>query len=110
MYTHDSNDRIPYASWNGNDANRKPHVWVTGLIDFDAANRSNWDVEEDIKKSPLWPYCGNAAGIWKCPADKSTIKPSSGPFHGQRVPRVGSMAMMIWMGGFSGVLNYTSRV
>jgi prepilin-type N-terminal cleavage/methylation domain-containing protein/prepilin-type processing-associated H-X9-DG protein len=107
MYTHENNDRIPYASWNGNDANSKPQVWVTGLIDFDAGNPSNWDVEQDIKKSPLWPYCGNASGIWKCPADKSTIKPSTGPFRGQRVPRVRSMDMLIWLGGFSGAFNYT---
>jgi len=104
MYAHDSNDRITYASWDGNAAS-KPYVWINGQLDFDAANRSNWDVDVDIKKSPLWPYCGNASGIWKCPADKSGVKPSSGPFRGQRVPRVRSMSMSLWIGGFSGVLN-----
>ncbi len=71
MYTHDSNDRIPYAS---SDNLRVPgptdsYTWVTGLMDFDGGNRSNWDVERDIKKSPLWPYCAHSAAIWKCPGD-----------------------------------------
>jgi prepilin-type N-terminal cleavage/methylation domain-containing protein len=65
MYAHDSNARIPYASRDGNDGKSKPYVWINGLMDFDAANRSNWDADVDIKKSPLWPYCGNASGIWK---------------------------------------------
>jgi len=29
---------------------------------------SNWDVEQDIKKSPLWSYCGNSLALFKCPA------------------------------------------
>jgi prepilin-type N-terminal cleavage/methylation domain-containing protein len=104
QYAHDSNDRIPYAS-SGPDPKIDPYVWVTGLIDFDPANSSNWDVARDIQKSPLWPYCGKAAGIWKCPADQSTVVPSSGPFAGRRVPRVRSMVMSIWLGGFGGVLT-----
>ena len=69
MYAHDSNDRIPYASaaivQTGNaDPKTDPYVWVKGLMDFDRSNRSNWDVEQDIKKSPLWSYCGNSTVIW----------------------------------------------
>src|SRR5256885_9031557 len=84
MYNDDNNDQLLAASLSSNpaDQSRDPYSWVLGLIDFDPNNRSNWDVEKDIKKSPLWPYCGNSAGIWKCPADKSTIKPSTGPFQG----------------------------
>src|ERR1043166_5580730 len=37
QYSHDSNDRIPYASawngWRGGSTNSDPFVWVTGLID-----------------------------------------------------------------------------
>src|SRR6266571_974091 len=110
MYTHDSNDRIPYAS---SDNLRVPgptdsYTWVTGLMDFDGGNRSNWDVERDIRKSPLWPYCGGSAAIWKCPGDRSTIVSLSGPFKGQRVPRVRSMSMMVWLGGFGGRIEAPS--
>jgi prepilin-type processing-associated H-X9-DG protein len=109
QYIHDNNDRLPYASPNGGvgPANPKldPYAWVTGMMDFNAANPSNWDIEQDIKKSPLWSYCGNSAGIWKCPADGSTIVPSIGPLKGKRVSRVRSISMMIWLGGFDGVLN-----
>jgi prepilin-type processing-associated H-X9-DG protein len=78
---------------------------VTGTIDNNPSNPSNWNLDQDIKKSPLWQYCGSCAGIWKCPADKSTIVPTSGPLKGQTVPRVRSMVMMIWDGGFGGALN-----
>jgi len=109
QYSHDSNDRIPYASawngWAGGSTNSNPFVWVTGSIDADPANPSNWDISVDLKKSPLWPYCGSAAAIWKCPADRSTIVPGFGPLAGQRVPRVRSMAMLIWLGGFGGGLK-----
>lgn len=72
---------------------------MNGYLDFDPANRSNWDVAEDIHHSPLWIYCGNAARIFKCPADTSTVVPSSGPFARRRTPRVRSMVMNLWLGG-----------
>jgi prepilin-type N-terminal cleavage/methylation domain-containing protein/prepilin-type processing-associated H-X9-DG protein len=103
QYASDSNDRIPYASSPGPSTD--PYTWVTGYLDFDPKNPSNWDVTQDIQKSPLWPYCGRAAGIWKCPADRSAVIPSSGPFAGHRVPRVRSMSMSLWCGGFGGGLS-----
>ena len=51
MYSEDSNDQIPYAS-----ALNTPYGWITGDLDFEPSNRSNWDVEIDIKKSPLWIF------------------------------------------------------
>jgi hypothetical protein len=111
MYAHDANDRIVYASAASDfpgappDPATDPYAWVRGTLDFDPSNPSNWNVEQDITKSPLWPYCGNSAGIWKCPADKSTVVPASGPFKGQRVPRVRSISMLIWLGGFGGKLQ-----
>ena len=96
MYADDSDGRLPYSS----ALSGSPYVWVDGYLDFSTGNPSNWDVERDIKKSPLWRYCGNSAGIFKCPADTSTIKPSSGPFKGQTVSRVRSMAMNVFVGWF----------
>lgn len=107
QYAHDNADAIPYASSasaGGLPPNPRtdPYVWVTGVIDTINSNPSNWDPSVDIKKSPLWGYCGNSTGIWKCPADPSTIVPAFGPNQGQRVPRVRSMSIMIWQGGFGG--------
>ncbi len=99
MYAADNGERIPMAT--SDDPNKS---WVTGLIDFDPANPSNWDVNQDIAQSPLWPYCGHSAALFKCPADKSTIRPASGPRAGRVVPRVRSMSMNIWVGGYDGWL------
>src|SRR5206468_146017 len=77
MYADDSRDNLPLAS-GGGDGSLDKYVWISGGMNFDPGNVSNWDVEQDIKKSPLWPY-GKSAAIWKCPADNSKIKPSSGP-------------------------------
>ena len=103
MYNDDHNDRLLFASnYTGGDTNLDPYVWVTGELDFATTNSSNWDVERDIKKSPLWPYCGRSTAIWKCPADSSKINPSTGPLSGQLVSRVRSMSMNLWVGGFVG--------
>jgi prepilin-type N-terminal cleavage/methylation domain-containing protein/prepilin-type processing-associated H-X9-DG protein len=106
MYAHDNRDWLLYAS--AKDMATERFTWVTGRMDFDANNSSNWSVEQDIKKSPLWSYCGNAPGIFKCPSDKSTIRPAFGPLKGLRVPRVRSMSMSLWFGGFGGDLNLGS--
>jgi prepilin-type N-terminal cleavage/methylation domain-containing protein len=99
MYAEDNRDVLTYstATPGGPFA---AYSWIQGVLDFDSNNRSNWDENQDIKKSPLWPYCGNSTGIWKCPADQSTVKPSFGTFAGKTVPRVRTMTMSIWVGGW----------
>ncbi len=92
LYVDDNQEKVPSA-WNG------PANWITGGLDFDNANSSNWDINRDIVKSPLWPYCGQNADIWRCPADKSTVKPTSGPFKGQITRRVRSISMNAWLNG-----------
>lgn len=61
--------------------------WVTGNLDFSTA-ASNWNVTNDIAKSPLMPYIGNNFSLWKCPADKATVTVS-----GKKLPRVRSNSM-----------------
>ena len=74
-----------------------PSEWVHGSLDMrNPSLRSNWDVELDIKRSVLWPYCGKSAGIWKFPADRSTGRAGSGPYAGQTVPRVRNISMNGW--------------
>jgi prepilin-type N-terminal cleavage/methylation domain-containing protein/prepilin-type processing-associated H-X9-DG protein len=98
MYNDDNRDVLLYASEGSSyDDNIDPYVWVKGEMNFNNNNRSNWDVEVDIKKSPLWPYCGKSTGIWKCPADRSFVTVG-----GERKPRVRSMSMNFWFGGFGG--------
>ena len=98
MYSDDNRDVLLYASGDWPYTSHDPDVWISGWMDFDPGNRSNWDADADIKRSPLWPYCGQSAAIWKCPADKSFINVS-----GKMLPRVRSMSMNLWVGGFRGV-------
>jgi len=87
MYVDDSNDRLPNSKGG-------PYQWMSGQLDYNGGNRSNWDIDVDIKQSPLWPYCGKNASIFKCPADKSDVT-----ILGRTLPRVRSMGMNNWVGG-----------
>src|SRR5437016_1143318 len=82
MYTDDHNDQLLYASGDATTFRTDPNTWMTGSMDFTPANRSNWDINQDITKSPMWPYCGKNAGIFKCPADKSVVT-----VNGEQKPR-----------------------
>ncbi len=83
MYVDDNSDKVPQSYG--------PNEWVHGSLDFNGGNRSNWDVEQDIKKSILWQYCGNNTAIWKCPADRSSVR-----YQNTTYPRVRSIAMNAW--------------
>ncbi len=93
MYAHDNDD------WFSDSNN-----WIWDPLDFAPGNPYNWDASISLYQSPLWDYCGKSAAIFRCPADKSTVRPSSGPFRGQTVPRVRSMSMALWFGGFWGMM------
>ena len=86
LYIDDNQDIVP-QSYNPNN----PNEWVHGSLDFNGGNRSNWDVNQDIARSLLWSYCGKSAGIWKCPADRSTVKNG-----GITYSRVRSISMNAW--------------
>jgi len=106
MHADDNQERFAYASpasLGGYDSN----AWISGTMDFNPNNRSNWDPSADLQRSPLWKYCGEAAGVFHCPADHSTVTPASGPYRGQLVPRLRSMSMCIWFGGFGGTLAFS---
>jgi hypothetical protein len=68
-----------------------------GTLDFDPSNRANWDPDLYIKQSPLWPYCGRNLAIWKCPSDHSSVT-----VDGVARPRVRSMSMNLYLGGWGG--------
>src|SRR5262249_805008 len=59
---------------------------------FNGNNQSNFNPNWDLPYSLLWSYCGNNYGIWKCPADSSTVNNATGTY-----PRVRSVSMNAWL-------------
>lgn len=98
MYADDNRDRILYASTAGSGDPNSAYAWSGAHMDYNSANRANWDVNYDITKRPLWPYVGRDASVYKCPEDQSSIRTLSGTI----TPRVLSMAMNTYLGGFAG--------
>ena len=96
MYADEYKDHIT-ASYSGAPGSSPPE-WVDGFMDFNAGNPANYDVTANLTKSPLWPYCGMNAGIFKCPADNSTVLDNMN----RRVPRIRSISMNPFMGGVDG--------
>jgi prepilin-type N-terminal cleavage/methylation domain-containing protein/prepilin-type processing-associated H-X9-DG protein len=86
FYLDDNQDSVPFSYNPGN-----PAEWVHGSLDLNGSNRSNWDINQDLVKSVLWPYGANNPSLWRCPADRSSVKVS-----GKVMPRVRSMAMNAW--------------
>jgi prepilin-type N-terminal cleavage/methylation domain-containing protein len=97
MYADDNSGKLAYSSEDPWNPPTIEGAWVTGTLDFDSNNQSNWDPNLTIKKSPLWSYCGNSLGIWKCPVDTSYVM-----VNGERKPRVRSMSMNVFLGGWGG--------
>jgi prepilin-type N-terminal cleavage/methylation domain-containing protein len=102
MYAEDNRDVLvyasddpgnPYINWQVLDQ----YAWTLTHMDFDPNNQGNWDINYDMVKRPLWPYTGKNAAIFKCPADKSYLTVG-----GQQMPRVRSMSMNLYVGGFDG--------
>ncbi|HEV2435785.1 MAG TPA: prepilin-type N-terminal cleavage/methylation domain-containing protein [Verrucomicrobiae bacterium] len=100
MYSDDNHDELLFASEDPTNAPTFSHAWITGQLDFNPANQSNWDPSLTIERSPLWPYCGKNLAIWKCPADTSFVV-----VNGQQKPRVRSMSMNVYLGGFGGTFG-----
>lgn len=69
-------------------------TWVSGWLDFSGGNTDNTNLNLllDPKFAKLAPYTG-APGVYKCPADRSTVR-----IGGQRHPRVRSVAMNVSLG------------
>jgi prepilin-type N-terminal cleavage/methylation domain-containing protein/prepilin-type processing-associated H-X9-DG protein len=93
MYADDNSDIL--VSANSGTAGRTN--WMTGNIDFNPANLSNWYTNQDLAKSPLWSYVGQQATLFHCPADPVLMNvtappPSTGIPKGQ-YPRVRSISM-----------------
>ena len=92
LYVDDNRDLLPPA-WTTQYLTPGPPdpPWVTGNLDFNGANQSNWDVTRDIAQSLIWTYCAKNSAIWKCPADKTTVT------FVNVYPRVRSISMNGWL-------------
>jgi prepilin-type processing-associated H-X9-DG protein len=99
QYSKDHGDQLPYAyAPMGTMAARYAWIPCGGSLDLCQSiptQPGNWDVDNTIKKSPLWPYCDKNAGIWRCPADQSIGQNPDG----NRVARPRSRSMNMWVGG-----------
>jgi prepilin-type N-terminal cleavage/methylation domain-containing protein/prepilin-type processing-associated H-X9-DG protein len=112
MYADDSNDRLVYASGTAvaldaaqetaitiGQGNPNSSAWTLTQMDFNPDNIAAWDPTVDIQTRPLWPYVKNVA-LYKCPADRSYMS-----VNGVNHPRVRTMAMNLYLGGFSGSVD-----
>jgi prepilin-type N-terminal cleavage/methylation domain-containing protein/prepilin-type processing-associated H-X9-DG protein len=98
MYSQDSADVLVYASTSGVEGNGPDrYAWSGAHMDFNGANRGNWDPTFDMHHRPLWPYAKNEA-IYKCPSDWSTVN-----MGGENKPRILTMSMNLYVGGFAPV-------
>ena len=69
LYADDNSDSTPSAWGNANDWIPPGRHELDGRCAIRWRKPVNWNAELIVKKSRLWPYCGNSAGIWRCPAD-----------------------------------------
>lgn len=97
MYSDDNRGTLLYASENPWDAASYAGAWITGTLTHHPSDPANWNPDLTIKKSPLWPYTGKNLAIWKCPADRSSVM-----VNGEQKPRVRSISMNIFLGGWGG--------
>ena len=103
LYAEDNVDWITYASTanstarppTANPADPDNYAWSGAHMDFNGANRANWDPNYDMVKRPLWPYI-KQQGVYKCPADHSTVV-----FNQVTYPRILTMSMNLYVGGFA---------
>jgi prepilin-type N-terminal cleavage/methylation domain-containing protein/prepilin-type processing-associated H-X9-DG protein len=96
MYAEDNRDVLVYASQNPNTPALDKYAWANDWMNFDPGNAGNWDINVDLTQRPLWPYNRNA-NIYRCPGDHSCVMVS-----GISRPRVRSISMNLFVGGFDG--------
>ena len=81
----DSNDDGLVACQDGMPG--RPN-WISGNLDFDS-DPSNWNIETDLKRGPLWSYVGEEPKVFKCPADMAKVTDNTG----RTVKRIRSNSM-----------------
>src|ERR1051325_10061722 len=84
LYADDHND---YLVWN--DLTPTGSGWVRGVLDYNGGNPDNTNTLNltDPQFAKLARYTSGTAGVYKCPADQSTVRTKGGVF-----PRVRSLS------------------
>jgi prepilin-type N-terminal cleavage/methylation domain-containing protein/prepilin-type processing-associated H-X9-DG protein len=85
MYADDYNEDLVFNALDPSSPG-----WIKGILNFDGANPDNTNTLylTDSRYAKLSPYTAKTAGIYKCPADKSTVR-----IRGQAHPRVRSLSI-----------------
>src|SRR5439155_7401198 len=79
MYADDHHDNL-VSCLNGLPDGRPNWIETRGNpggLDF-TSGRWNWDLNNDIVLSPVWPYTGKNPKILKCPSDPSMVPDNTG--------------------------------
>ncbi len=97
LYAQDHNDHLVY-----NALNPTLSGWVKGILSFDADNADNTNTLylTNPQHAKLAPYTSGAAGVYKCPADRSTAR-----IRGKPMSRVRSLSMSQAMNSSDDWLN-----
>lgn len=101
MYADDHNDTLVW-----NDLTATGSGWVRGVLDYNGNNPDNTNTIN--LTNPIYallaPYTSGTAGIYKCPADKSSVKTKGGVFR-----RVRSLSMSQAMNSKDDWLSYLTK-
>jgi prepilin-type N-terminal cleavage/methylation domain-containing protein/prepilin-type processing-associated H-X9-DG protein len=97
MYAGENKERLVLASANlFVDDPMNAFAWTQQTEDF-TPNAYNYDPTVDITVGPLYPYI-NSYWVYRCPSDTSLVH--SNTVNGPLVPRVRSISMNFYLGGF----------
>ncbi len=101
MYSQEYNDNLVWNALNPTDSG-----WVRGWLDYNGANTDNTNTLflTDPQYAKLAPFSAKTAGIYKCPADQSTVKIGGRPY-----PRVRSISLSQAMNSQDDWLNYITH-
>jgi prepilin-type N-terminal cleavage/methylation domain-containing protein/prepilin-type processing-associated H-X9-DG protein len=94
-YCDDNGEKVPSAWDRAGDWWPVGDMTWTGNAVQDGYNINNWNPTQTVVRSTLWPYCGNNAAIFRCPADVRYPCVVQGATY----PRVRSMSMLSWFNG-----------
>jgi prepilin-type N-terminal cleavage/methylation domain-containing protein/prepilin-type processing-associated H-X9-DG protein len=107
MYVEENRDTLPFAFVTDDSSNKNyKYAWVHGSVSYQDDNPDNWNADTTIKQGAIWPYTGKSLSIYKCPADRVTVRPTSGPWRGQQIQRIRSNSMNSWMGMNEGLYTW----
>jgi prepilin-type N-terminal cleavage/methylation domain-containing protein/prepilin-type processing-associated H-X9-DG protein len=97
MYAQENREFFVLASGTGAAGDPlNQYAWCQQEEDY-SDNPKNYDPSVDITTGPLYPYI-NSYWVYRCPSDTSVINHG-----GQLLPRVRTVSMNFYLGGFGGI-------